>query len=975
MRPASRRRGIIASPGLSAASLLLAFPLLAPLSSRLDAAPRTWYVDARAQGAGTGESWTDALVDLEAALSGAAAGDEIRVARGTYKPAAGEVTPGDAFVLRDGLALRGGYAGLGAEDPDARDIQANETVLTGESKGNHVVVSQGTSDATLLDGFTITQGHAYGMNEWDSHGGGIYLADSRIQILGCALLDNHSSSHGGGLYILRGAPTITDCVFQQNTSGWRGGGGAYVESASPTFAHCAFSQNDSMGLGGGGLHCRLASPSLIGCLFAGNLGGGEYWFARDGGGGGVYSDDSSPLLVSCVFSSNAAYHNVGGGLRTFGSGAPRLVNCTFHGNSTYSLGGGLYLESGSPFISNCIFWGNSDESGTGASAQIYGSEPTVEFSCIQDDDPTDGQAPFGGSGHGNIDVDPLFLDPDGADNVPGTADDRLSLRALSPCIDAGRGSDLPAGADDDIVGDPRLADDPQVPDTGVGQAPMVDLGAYEGLKQGLLLSTKFLTVPEGGTASFTVALVLPPADPVTVTVSMEAGDPDIGVLTGGSLAFDAANHSTPQEVVLSAGEDWDSYHGLAKVRVAAAGQPDLSDALTAKEGEDETFPSELYVDGQNGDDSADGLTWPTAVATIARAIELADEGDIVTVADGTYGPAGDTNNPVIDFRGKALTVRSDNGPGNCIISRGDFVVVFRSGEERDSVLEGFTIRGGDPSGGILVEEASPTIAGNVITENWGEYGDSAVCVHGGSPLIVGNLIAGNSGEEPGAGVGSWFGAQPVIAFTTIAGNRYPAIHCDEESTATASSCILWDNRRSEEDDISLPESASVTYSCVEGGAPGQGNISADPRFVDPEGGNYRLQAGSPPIDAAEASGAPEVDLDGNRRPCGAGNDMGAYERGACRDSTKPFRRGDTTADGELDLSDAVSILNHLFVGGAEPPCIKSADADGNAVVELTDAVRILTHLFLGTGDISPPFEECGLADDEGLGCLSFPPCE
>ena len=179
MRPASRRRGIIASPGLSAASLLLAFPLLAPLSPRLDAAPRTWYVDARAQGAGTGESWTDALVDLEAALSGAAAGDEIRVARGTYKPAAGEVTPGDAFVLRDGLALRGGYAGLGAEDPDARDIQANETVLTGESKGNHVVVSQGTSDATLLDGFTITLGWAYGRPRDGAaeHGGFANLAE------------------------------------------------------------------------------------------------------------------------------------------------------------------------------------------------------------------------------------------------------------------------------------------------------------------------------------------------------------------------------------------------------------------------------------------------------------------------------------------------------------------------------------------------------------------------------------------------------------------------------------------------------------------------------------------------------------------------------------------------------------------------------------------------------------------------------
>src|SRR5690606_24336306 len=141
----------------------------------------------------------------------------------------------------------------------------------------------------------------------------------------------------------------------------------------------------------------------------------------------------------------------------------------------------------------------------------------------------------------------------------------------------------------------------------------------------------------------------------------------------------------------------------------------------------------------------------------------------------TYQPPEGSYKPLVDFSGKAITVRSDRGPANCNIQGGEHVVVFRSGEGRDSVLQGFTVSNSGQSDGILIEEASPIISGNIVTGIWGEWGDSAVCVHGGSPLIIGNLITDNAGfESRSAGVGSWYGAQPVIAFTTIAGNRYRA---------------------------------------------------------------------------------------------------------------------------------------------------------------------------------------------------------
>jgi predicted outer membrane repeat protein len=73
---------------------------------------------------------------------------------------------------------------------------------------------------------------------------------------------------------------------------------------------------------------------------------------------------------------------------------------------------------------------------------------------------------------------------------------------------------------------------------------------------------------------------------------------------------------------------------------------------------------------------------------------------------------------------------------------------------------------------------------------------------------------------------------------------------------------------------------TITYSDVEGGYPGTGNIDADPRFVDPAGGNLRLQASSPAIDVGNTSAVPPgitTDLEGMPRVSGAAVDMGAYE--------------------------------------------------------------------------------------------------
>ena len=89
-------------------------------------------------------------------------------------------------------------------------------------------------------------------------------------------------------------------------------------------------------------------------------------------------------------------------------------------------------------------------------------------------------------------------------------------------------------------------------------------------------------------------------------------------------------------------------------------------------------------------------------------------------------------------------------------------------------------------------------------------------------------------------------------------------------------CILWVNSP---DQILYAESNIVTYSDIQGGYEGEGNINTDPLFVDPENEDFHLTASSPCINAGnnDAPDLPETDKDGNPRIMDDIVDMGAYE--------------------------------------------------------------------------------------------------
>jgi len=195
---------------------------------------------------------------------------------------------------------------------------------------------------------------------------------------------------------------------------------------------------------------------------------------------------------------------------------------------------------------------------------------------------------------------------------------------------------------------------------------------------------------------------------------------------------------------------------------------------------------------------------PGDFTTIQEAINNASDGDIVEVAADTY--TGDGNRD-IDFGGKAITVRSSNGPYDTIIdcteSEGHRGFYFHNNEGSDSVLRGFTITGATvpdsdaTGGGILCESSSPSIVDCIIKNCATEQG-SGIGIVNGSPAIIDCVIEDCQASGGGAGIALIGGSNATILHSQIRnnscyGNGFGAgVYC-WQSSAFFSNCDISHN--------------------------------------------------------------------------------------------------------------------------------------------------------------------------------------
>jgi predicted outer membrane repeat protein len=290
---------------------------------------------------------------------------------------------------------------------------------------------------------------------------------------------------------------------------------------------------------------------------------------------------------------------------------------------------------------------------------------------------------------------------------------------------------------------------------------------------------------------------------------------------------------------------------------------------------------------------------PDDFPTINAATCSGHHGAIIIVRDGVYTGPGNRD---ITFCGYALTIKSENGPQNCVIDCQNLgrACDFNSGVTSDAVLEGFTItncfiEAGNGGAILCTNGSSPTIRDCIITHSHSEYGGAIMFAHcqpiiancvitknsarlrGGGIYSYGDatiencLIAANSADESGGGI-HCDTYKPAIINCTIVENTVigagvgGGIHCKQQARPEVTNCVVWGNIP---DQINLEDYAwpLVTYCDVQEGTSqpwfSTGCIDEDPLFVNGRFHGYYLShtdtgqvQNSPCIDAGDESAAP-----------------------------------------------------------------------------------------------------------------------
>ena len=496
------------------------------------------------------------------------------------------------------------------------------------------------------------------------------------------------------------------------------GGAIFIKDSSPQFTNCLFSKNTATSRGGA-IYLRASNPTFTDTVFSENSATASSY--GNGSGGAIFSEHSSTapkvIIDRCRFIKNSA-KNQGGAISYHHNFA--ISNSIFSENSARI--GSAIDTSQAPHstthkfisvVSNCTFFSNKSDISCIAddavnpflrisNALFWQNTPSDEALLKQLPHIENCNTFSGYSQNVRFLADPMFVSP---------STGNFSLRLNSPFIDTGSTKYAPSNSINNITR-PH----------GSG----IDMGAYEMDYHSLRPSITKMSISSTEVQA-----------PFGVVLTCEAAP-----LPGKTLSY-VMNYGdgTPSETN-STGVFQHTYTkpGLFHPQCEVFSGPAVSTKST---------PVTILVHGT--------YRVPADFPTIQAAIDAAFDNDTILVADGVYKGEGNRN---ISFNEKHITLKSENGPENCIIDAEQTTQCFEFRND-SGLLSGFSIINGRQSavGGILIFHSAPVIENCIIKNNKSfgsdalnyiyKSGGIAIC-NASKPIVIRNCIIQDN-EGPYAG--------------------------------------------------------------------------------------------------------------------------------------------------------------------------------------------------------------------------------
>jgi len=674
------------------------------------------YVTTNGNDIAGGTNWASAKLTLQAAVDAAPVGGVVLVSNGVFA-SGGSISAfqSNRVAVYKPLAVRS------VNGPHFTTIKGAGSYVGDTKSMRGAYLASGA----MLSGFTIRGGFSL------FEGGGVY-ADHNSIISNCIVVANRAGRFGGGVCggIIVNSMIISNTADAITLSGR--GGGAY----NSTIMNCHIEANHAQALGGGIYHCEITQSVLTRnvCI---NYGGGAAMSvikecdisnntAGLGGGGAVESTlyecnliknqvtqgngggakDCS--LYSCSLVDNAA--STGGGATgsslyscflsentAFSGGAASwcsLYNCTAVFNSapaqispqnlSVSYGGGMLNSTA---INSIVYYN------TAPKWPNYDPSSTISYSCIW---------PLAG-GAGNFTNNPRLV---GASNPAILSD--------SPCRNSAQLFQPSSALDINRLSRTNEA------------AP--DIGCYE-----------FNTA--SATGQLGIALTVTPHTNSTVSYPLRFDLQVTGRVTDVRLSFGdgmvASNSSSIYHSYATTGK-----YAVVAIAINANTQIAVTTAIHVVD-----LPSSTRYVSTAGNDLAAGTNWTTSKVTIQAAISATPPCGLVLVSNGIY----DTGAPISQSRisiSNGITVRSVNGPAFTTIQGAITSSVRAVWMENDTILSGFTVRGGSASlfgGGIFARDRA-IVSNCVIKENTAYFGGGVCNARVMNSDIMGNVALQGGGS-------------------------------------------------------------------------------------------------------------------------------------------------------------------------------------------------------------------------------------